>query len=120
MLNICTIQGRLTKAPELKTTNSGKPVCSFSVAVDRRFDRDKTDFFTIVAWNKTAEFVSNYFHKGEMILVSGELQTRTYEKDGRNVTVTEIIANTVDFCGGKNETKGESNPVSVEVDEMPF
>ena len=122
MLNSVVLVGRLTKNPELKTTNSGTSVCSFTIAVDRRFDRDKTDFFNIVTWQKTAEFVSKYFHKGEYIAIQGELQNRTFEKDGQSRQTTEVIANNVSFCG--NSTKGEAeenNPISIEVDEeLPF
>lgn len=106
--NRAILMGRLTRDPELKTTPSGVSVCTFSIAVDRRYqtkgeDR-KADFFNIVAWRQTGEFVSRYFKKGNMILVEGELQTRQYtNKDGINVTVTEIVAEQVCFTGEKSQ-----------------
>lgn len=106
MFNKAILMGRLTRDPELKTTPSGVNVCTFSIAVDRRFqtkgEEKKTDFFNIVAWRQTGEFVSRYFKKGSMIMVDGELQTRQYtNKNGVNVTVTEVNAEQVSFTGEK-------------------
>ena len=106
MFNKAILMGRLTRDPELKTTPSGVSVCTFSIAVDRRFqtkgEEKKTDFFNIVAWRQTGEFVSRYFKKGSMIMVEGELQTRQYtNKNGVNVTVTEVNAEQVSFTGEK-------------------
>lgn len=113
MYNKVIMMGRLTRDPELKTTPSGVNVCSFSIAVDRRFqtkgEEKKTDFFNIVAWRQSGEFVSRYFSKGSMILVEGELQTRQYtNKDGINVNVTEIIAEQVSFTGEKARDGAQS------------
>ena len=113
MYNKTILMGRLTRDPELKTTPSGVSVCTFSIAVDRRFqakgEERKTDFFNIVAWRQTGEFVSRYFKKGNMILVEGELQTRQYtNKDGVNVTATEIIAERVSFTGEKAQSSAQS------------
>lgn len=107
--NRAILMGRLTRDPELKTTASGINVCSFSIAVDRRFqtkgEERKADFFNIVAWRQQAEFVTRYFKKGNMILVEGELQTRQYtNKDGVNVNVTEIVADQISFTGSKSES----------------
>lgn len=107
--NRAILMGRLTRDPELKTTATGINVCSFSIAVDRRFqakgEEKKADFFNIVAWRQQAEFVSRYFKKGSMILVEGELQTRQYtNKDGVNVNVTEIVADQICFTGSKSES----------------
>lgn len=107
--NRAILMGRLTRDPELKTTTSGINVCSFSIAVDRRFqtkgEERKADFFNIVAWRQQAEFVTRYFKKGNMILVEGELQTRQYtNKDGVNVNVTEIVADQISFTGSKSES----------------
>lgn len=107
MFNSATLIGRLTKAPELKKTQNDKSVCNFTIAVDRRFDREKTDFLSIVAWNKTAEFVCSYFHKGDAIGVLGRIETRSYEKDGVSHIVTEIVADEVFFTGGKTSGKDE-------------
>ncbi len=103
MYNKVILMGRITHDLELKTTQSNLSVCSFSIAVDRRFGKGEerqTDFFNIVAWRQQAEFVCRYFAKGRMILVEGELQTRTYtDKNGQNVRVTEIIADRLSFTG---------------------
>ena len=109
MLNCAIIMGRLTADPELRTTQSGVSVTSFSVAVDRSFVRAgeerQTDFINVVAWRQTAEFVTRYFHKGSMIAVQGSIQTRNYEdKNGNKRTAVEIVANNVSFCGSKAET----------------
>lgn len=132
MLNSIVIMGRLTSTPELKTTNSGLSVTSFTVAVDRRFQKQgeekQTDFLTVVAWRQAADFVCKYFNKGDMIAVQGELQTRRYEdKDGNKRTATEIIADNVSFCGGKKESAqaaaqtGESyDDYAGNDDDLPF
>lgn len=109
MLNCAVIMGRLTADPELRTTNSGISVTSFSVAVDRSYQRAgterQTDFINVVAWRQTAEFVTRYFHKGSMIAVQGSIQTRRYQdRNGNNRTAFEIVADQVSFCGSKSET----------------
>ena len=115
-INTAVIMGRLTADPELKTTASGLSVLSFSVAVDRNYQKEgeekAVDFINVVAWRKTAEFVSKYFHKGSMIAVEGSIQTRKYEdKDGNKRTAVEILANTVSFCGKEaSVTPAESTP----------
>lgn len=109
MLNSVIIMGRLTSTPELKTTSSGLSVTSFTVAVDRRFQKQgeekQADFLNVVAWRQTADFVCKYFNKGSMIAVQGELQTRNYEdKNGNKRVATEIVADNVSFCGGKKDS----------------
>ncbi len=83
MLNICTIMGRLTKDPELRTTSSGSSVATFTIACDRDFQTSgserQTDFINAVAWRGTADFVQKYFTKGSMIIVNGRMQSRNYE-----------------------------------------
>ena len=121
MLNSIVIMGRLTATPELKTTNSGISVTSFTVAVDRRFQKQgeekQTDFLNVVAWRQAADFVCKYFNKGDMIAVQGELQTRRYEdKDGNKRTATEIIADNVSFCGGKKESAQAAAPTGESYD----
>lgn len=111
MLNKAILNGRLTKAPELKQTNSGKNVCSFTIAVDRSRDREKTDFIPIVAWGKTAEFVNQWFGKGDLITIVGRIEVRNYEdKNGNKRTSTEIIAEEVLFGGSKSTGKAEEKP----------
>lgn len=112
--NKVILMGRITHDLELKTTQSGISVCSFSIAVDRRFqtkgEEKKTDFFNIVTWRQQAEFVTRYFAKGRMILVEGELQTRSYvDKNGQNVRVVEIVADQVCFTGEKANGGGGGN-----------
>ena len=103
MLNHIVIMGRLTRDPELRSTQSGVSVASFTVAVDRDFGgRDggekQTDFIDCVAWRQTGEFVSKYFHKGSMIVVSGRLQSRKWQdREGNNRTNWEIQADNVYF-----------------------
>lgn len=105
MLNTITIHGRLTADPELKQTQSGVSVCTFTVAVDRSYSNgeDKiTDFFTVVCWRGLADMVAKYFGKGKEIIVSGEMQSRKWQdNDGNNRVSWEIQSNTVDFCGSK-------------------
>lgn len=114
MFNKVIIMGRLTKAPELKTTPTGNAVCSFAVAVDRRFvgkdGERQTDFFDCVAWRNTAEFISRYFGKGAMILIDGELQTRSYtDKNGQERHVVEINVDTANFTGEKRDNAQPQN-----------
>jgi len=101
--------GRLTADPELRTTNTGISVTSFTIAVDRSFtkagEERQADFIDIVAWRQTAEFVTRYFHKGSMIAVQGAIQTRVYDdKQGIRRKAFEIIADNVSFCGSKSES----------------
>lgn len=103
--------GNLTADPELKQTTSGVSVCRFSIGVARKLDKDVSDFFNIVAWRASAEFVSKYFRKGNPILVLGSLQNRSYEKNGQKMYVTEIIADEVTFVEKKNDDPYVSNAV---------
>lgn len=105
MLNYIVIQGRLSKDPELRYTKNQTAVATFSVAVQRDYDRDKADFIDVTVWRQTAEFVSNYFHKGQMIIVSGSLQMRQWEdKHGNRRATAEINASNVYFCGDNKRT----------------
>ena len=111
MLNKAILNGRLTKAPELKQTNSGKSVCGFTIAVDRSRDREKTDFIPILAWGKTAEFVNQWFGKGDLITIVGRIEVRSYEdKNGNKRTATEIIAEEVLLGGIKNTANASEKP----------
>ena len=99
--------GRLTRDPELRRTQSGTAVTSFSLAVDRDYKSQsgekETDFIDVVAWRSTAEFVSKYFQKGSLIAIEGSLQTRQYQdKNGNNRTAVEVVANNVNFAGPKS------------------
>ena len=103
-MNNCSFIGRLTAEPELKTTQSGLSVCSFTLAVPRPKVKDKTDFIRFVAWRQTAEFITKYFHKGNRIAIAGTLTSRSYEKDGKTLTINEVVVEDADFC----ESKGNS------------
>ena len=119
MLNKCILMGRLTKDPELRHTNSGKAVATFTVAIDNGYGENKTtDFINCVAWEKTAEFIKNWFTKGRMIVLVGRIASKTWEsEDGRKNYVTEVVVNEVSFAGEKKEeTTGEFVPVENDED----
>lgn len=107
--------GNMTADPELKNTQSGISVCTFSIAVNRKFSKEgeqACDFITIQAWRQTAEFVTRYFKKGKPILVCGQLQTRTWtDKDGNKRYATEVVADEVSFVGNnESSTEAKSEP----------
>ena len=112
MLNHITIMGRLTRDPELRRTGSGIAVASFTVAVDRDFGNREsgereTDFIDCVAWRQTGEFVSKYFTKGSMAVVSGRLQIRNWtDKDGNKRRSAEVVADNVYFGESKRSSEG--------------
>lgn len=111
MFNKSILMGRICNDLELKMTPSGIAVLSFRIAVDRNYqskgEEKKADFFNIVAWRTTAEFISKYFSKGKMILVDGELQTRQYtDKNGSTQNVVELIVASAHFTGEKKEDSG--------------
>lgn len=112
MLNNCTIMGRLTRDPELRHTGSNIPVASFTLAVDRdrknQNGEKETDFIDVAAWRSTADFVSKYFAKGQMAVVSGRLQMRKWEdKDGNKRVSAEIVADSVYFGESKKEEQAD-------------
>ena len=116
MLNHIVIMGRLTRDPELRHTQSGVAVASFTLAVDRDFSsRDggekQTDFIDVVAWRNSAEFVSKYFAKGRMAVVSGRLQIRPWEdKEGNKRRTAEVVADNVYFGDSKRSEGGDYAP----------
>ena len=135
MLNHINIMGRLTKDPELRRTGSGVPVANFTVAVDRDFadkqsGEKETDFIDVVAWRHTGEFVSKYFSKGRMAVVSGRLQIRSWtDKDGNKRNTAEVVADNVYFGDSKKEEKENSGSTAYQNDftdldgddaELPF
>ncbi len=122
-MNKIIIMGRITKDIELKTTENGVSVSTFSVAVDRDFtpkgQEKKTDFINCVAWRNTAEFVSKFFHKGSMIALEGSLQSRSYtDKEGKNRTVFEVVADKVHFCGSKQNNGSGNNGSTYSADDF--
>ena len=120
-MNVIALTGRLTADPELKTTTSGKAVTSFCIAVDR--DKEHTDFINIVAWEKTAEFITKYFTKGRKIEIMGSLQSRKYEdKNGNSRVAYEVFCQRAGFAESKREEKKDepesAKPISDE--DLPF
>ena len=119
MLNHIVLMGRLTRDPELRRTGSGIAVASFSLAVDRDFGSSanngekETDFIDIVAWRNTAEFVSKYFTKGRMAVVSGRLQIRNWtDKEGNKRRSAEVVADNVYFGDSKRDAAGDNGGYS--------
>ena len=116
MLNKVVLMGRLTADPELKHTPSNVAVCTFSLAVNRRFNRNETDFIDVVTWRQQAEFVSKYFAKGQQMALVGALQTRTWEdKNGNKRKSVEVVADEVYFAdskrtAGNNSSRDEALP----------
>lgn len=113
MFNKAILIGRLTADPELRQTTSGNSVASFRIAVDRRFTSQdgerQTDFLSIVAWRRNAEFVQRFFHKGDLIGVEGSIQSRSYEdKQGNKRTAVEIVADNLFFVNSKSEQRSSA------------
>ena len=125
--------GRLTKDPEVRYTQNNMPVANFSIAVNRRFkregDTETADFFNVVAWNKTGEFVGKYFKKGQQIIVSGRIENRNWtDQQGVKHYATDVIAEEVDFAGSKTEKDTNNNTENADItdftatsgDDLPF
>ena len=113
-MNKVILMGRLTKDPEIRYTQNNMPVANFSIAVNRRFkregDTETADFFNVIAWNKTGEFVGKYFKKGQQILVSGRIENRNWtDQQGVKHYATDVIAEEVDFAGSKAENNTNNN-----------
>ena len=123
MLNQIVLMGRLVRDPEKRVTPAGTPVTSFTLAVDRDYSKDKeADFIDVVVWRNTAEFVSKYFTKGRMAIVSGKLQIRTWkDKEGNNRRNAEVVADNVYFGDSKREAQNnEEFPVIQDEEALPF
>lgn len=104
-MNKAILMGRLTSDPEMRQTQSGVSCARFTVAINRRFQKDETDFINCVAWRQTADFICKYFAKGNMIAVVGSIQTRTWEgQDGKKNYATEVVADEAYFTGSKAES----------------
>lgn len=137
-MNKIIITGNLARDPELKTTTTGKMVCTFSVAVNRKFKNQQgvreVDFLNVVAWNQTAELCAKYLTKGRKVGVEGSVQTRSYEaQDGTKRYVVEIIASEVEFLSPKQAQPDDyaaaaaatgstvpDDPAEIDDDELPF
>ena len=133
MLNNITIQGRLIADPEYRQTQNGKDVTTFTLACTRDYDREQTDFVSCVAWGGTAQFIYKYFHKGQLAIAAGRLQSRKWEdRNGQKRTSWDVVADHVYFCEGKRDSgegysAGEpqySQPKAPDVvadeEELPF
>ena len=137
-LNRIDLMGRLTRDPEVRYTNNQKPVANFAIAVDRYGKDAKTDFIEIVAWNGTATFVQNYFHKGDPIVISGRLQMKDWtDKNGNKRTSAEVVADEIyfvpktkqsedgiaepdDIRAEPDDIRAEYSPMSEADGELPF
>lgn len=129
-MNNVSLVGRLTRDPEIKTTNSGSTYARFSIAVDRRGKDAGTDFINIVAFGKTSEFIERYFRKGQRIGINGRIQTGSYEgKDGKKVYTFDVIAENVEFVESKSASASATHanadgfvniPDGVEDPGLPF
>ena len=118
MLNRVILMGRLAADPELHTTNSGTNVATFRIGVSRDYNREQTDWINVVAWRQTAEFVKNYFSKGNMIALEGALQSRQYQdRDGNNRTTYEVQADRVWFAENKGGGRTEKPDVGPDLEE---
>lgn len=123
MYNNCQMMGRIANDPELKVTPNGIAVCSFRIAVERRYhakdEERKTDFYNVVAWRKLGEFVTKYFAKGRMIFVSGELQTKSYtDKNGNPAMWYEIVADRIEFTGERAQSEAPASEAPA-IPEIP-
>ena len=117
-MNKVFLKGRLTADPEIRKTANDISVCNFSIAVNRRFDREKTDFINCEAWRQTAEFISKYFTKGKEIAVCGELHIDKWDKDGETKYLTKISVDEVEFCGSKSENKTHTTDDDVNIEDL--
>lgn len=125
-MNNIVLAGRLTKAPELKTTNSGVDVLPFTMAVNRAYaksnDEVTADFIPCIAWRKTATFISKYFNKGDGIVIKGRLETRKWvDNNGNNRVSYEVIVENTEFPQGKskNNTTATNTPIPSVADDLP-
>ncbi len=128
-MNTVSILGRTTSDIEVKKTPSGKSVARFTLAINRKKDKEKTDFIDILAWDKTAEILAKYVQKGRQLAIQGSIQTGSYEKDGIKRKTFEVVVEQFDFCGDKGESKPaqqeEVDPLLVDADDdldsdLPF
>ena len=125
MLNKVILMGRFTRDPELRSTPQGVSTCSFSLAVDRNYrdgEERKADFINCVAWRSTAEFISKFFHKGSLAVIEGNIQTRSWDDDGKKRYATEIVVSQVYFADSKKDVSEDATveaPMG-EDDDLPF
>lgn len=126
MINNVILVGRLTKDIVVKKTPSGKSVCRFTLAVDRRKSNDNqqtADFIQCVAWEKATDILARYTHKGSQIGIEGSIQTGSYEQDGKKTYTTEVVARSITLLGSKSEQTQEttvSDDLTIDYSDMPF
>lgn len=133
MINNTVLVGRLTKDPELRKTQNGISVVSFTLAINRTFNREETDFINCVAWKHSADFMAQYLNKGDLVGITGRIQTRSYDdKNGKKVYITEVVADNVQSLGPRKERENveyhENTPeiefsgpvLDIDSDDLPF
>ena len=119
-MNKVIVKGRICNELDLSVSSSGKEYLNFTVAVDRKWNRDETDFFYCVAFGKTAVFITTYFEKGREILVEGEMQSEKWkDKDGNDRTGWKLVVANVEFCGSKN-TQSATEDSYVSTEDTPW
>lgn len=121
MINNFVGIGRLTRDPELRRTERGKAVVMFTIAIDRGFDGEHTDFLPVVCWDKLAENVANFLSKGSLVGVQGSITSRVYKaRDGQNRTAIEVLARTVQFLEKKKEEQKQTNEFAIYDEDIEF
>ena len=119
MLNKIILIGRLTRDPELKYSGQGTAVANFTLAVNRKFKKEETDFINCVIWRQSAEFAANYGSKGRLTMVEGRLQVRNYENnEGKKVYVTEVVVDDIKFLDRKSEDKPPTNSAQTGFEDL--
>lgn len=130
-MNLIVLKGRLTADPEIKAVGVNQTkVCNFSIAVNRRFEKDKADFINCQAWGNTAEFIAKYFSKGKEMSLTGELHIDQHEENGAKKYFTKVKVDAVEFCGSKNDNDSNSEKPNnspapadfeeIDDDDLPF
>lgn len=111
MINTVTLVGRITRDPELRKTGTDKSVVNFTLAVNRQFNREETDFIQVVTWNQSADFVANYVNKGDLLGVVGRIETGSYEdrETGKTIYTTEVVANSVQALESRSEKESRQS-----------
>ena len=119
-MNKAILIGNVGKEPEIRKTQSGISVANFSLATSKKIKgEDKTEWHRIVAWDKLAEIVEKYVHKGDKLMIEGEIETRDYEKDGQKVYTTEIRAWNMEMLGGKSESAPANPTKNIDLNDIP-
>ena len=119
-MNKAILIGNVGKEPEIRKTQSGISVANFSLATSKKVKgEDKTEWHRIVAWDKLAEIIEKYLHKGDKVMIEGEIETREYEKDGRKVYTTEIRAWNMEMLGGKSESAPVNPTKNIDLNDIP-